>query len=227
MILVFLKDIWTPYHMPELLRKIIDDHSLYAIWKISESVEELRSAIKLGIGEEIIYDSFVAESRQKQWLAYRILIRELLKPDEFPVEYDVSGKPYLAGSDFHISVTHTDDLAAVIISRHARVGIDIEKIRPRIQKVRERFLHPEEESLIGKETELEQLTLAWCAKEALYKLYGRRNLDFRENIRIVLPARAGETFHAEIHFEGKIDEYRLFSEISDGYILVYLVDESI
>jgi 4'-phosphopantetheinyl transferase len=213
--------------MAVLLRKIINDHSLYAIWKISESVEELRSAIKLGVSEEIIYDAFVAESRQKQWLAYRILIRELLKPDEFPVEYDVSGKPYLAGSDFHISVTHTDDLAAVIISRHARVGIDIEKIKPRIQKVRERFLNPEEESLIGKGTELEQLTLAWCAKEALYKLYGKRTLDFRENIRIALPPNAGETFDAEIHFEGKIGKYRLFSEISGGYILVYLVDEPI
>jgi phosphopantetheinyl transferase len=104
--------------MPELLRKIIDDHTLYAIWKISESVEELRSAINLREGEEHLYRSFVAESRQKQWLAYRILIRELLKPDEIPVEYDVSGKPYLAGSDFHISVTHTDELAAVIISRY-------------------------------------------------------------------------------------------------------------
>src|SRR5512138_1292328 len=114
--------------MPELLREIIDDHSLYAIWKITESVEELRSAIKLRESEEELYRSFVAEIRQKQWLAYRILIRELLKPKEFPVEYDVSGKPYLAGSDFHISVTHTDDLAAVIISRNGRVGIDIEKI---------------------------------------------------------------------------------------------------
>lgn len=213
--------------MAELLRNIIDDHTLYAVWKISESAEELRSAIILRESEETLYRSFVAESRKKQWLAYRILVRELLKPDEFPVEYDASGKPFLAGSDFHISVTHTDDLAAVIISRHAKVGIDIERIRPRIEKVRDKFINEEESSLIGKERELEQLTLAWCAKEALYKMYGLRNLDFRGNINIVIPAFAGMKFTAEIRFGGKIDKYDLHSELIGSYILVYLLDTAI
>lgn len=210
--------------MAELLRKIINDHTLYALWKISESVDELRSAISLREGEERLYNTFVAESRQKQWLAYRILIRELLKPDEFPVEYDVSGKPYLAGSDFHISVTHTDDLAAVIISRHARVGIDMEKIKPRIEKVRDKFLNQEEEFLISKDRELEQLTLAWCAKEALYKLFGLKNLDFRENLLVEIPAQAGMTFNALICFGGKKYKYRLHSRLIGSYILVYLLD---
>jgi len=212
--------------MAELLRKIVDEHTLYAIWQISESVDELRSAISLREGEEILYQSFVAESRKKQWLAYRLLIRNLLKPDDFPVEYDQSGKPFLAGSDFHISVTHTEDLAAVIISHHARVGIDIEKIKPRIEKVRDKFLSQEESASVGKERELEQLTIAWCAKEALYKLYGRRNLDFREEIRLGLPAEAGKKFTAEIRFGGKQDKYQLFSEKLDDFILVYLVDTS-
>ena len=213
--------------MAELLRKIIDDHTLYAVWKISESVEELRSAIILRESEETLYHSFVAESRKKQWLAYRTLVRELLKPDEFPVEYDAFGKPFLAGSDFHISVTHTDDLAAVIISRHVKVGIDIERIRPRIEKVRDKFINEEESSLIGKERELEQLTLAWCAKEALYKLYGQRSLDFRENIRLKIPAFAGMKFTAEIRFGGKINKYQMYSELIGSYILVYLLDAPI
>jgi 4'-phosphopantetheinyl transferase len=210
--------------MAELLRKIIDEHTLYAVWQISESVEELRGAIRLREEEEILYQSFVAESRKKQWLAYRILIRTLLKPDDFPVEYDEHGKPFLAGSDFHISVTHTEDLAAVIISHNARVGIDIEKIKPRIEKVRDKFLSPEELSSIGNERELEQLTIAWCAKEALYKLYGVRALDFRENIRLGIPAFAGMTFEAEISFEGKSADFQLYSQKFDDFILVYLVE---
>ena len=213
--------------MSELLRKIIDDRTLYGVWKISESVEELRSAICLREGEEALYNLFVAESRKKQWLAYRLLIRELLEPDEFPVEYDSSGKPFLAGSDFHISVTHTDDLAAVIISGHAKVGIDIEKIRTRIEKVKDKFLNEKESLLIGKDRELEQLTLAWCAKEALYKLHGKRNLDFRENMMVDIPPKAGMKFNGEIIFAGKRDKYQLFSEMIDGYILVYLLDAAI
>jgi len=211
--------------MAEFLRKMIDDHTLYAIWQISESVEDLRASISLREEEEMLYQSFVAESRKKQWLAYRLLIRTLLKPDDFPVEYDEHGKPFLAGSDFHISVTHTEDLAAVIISRNARVGIDIEKIKPRIQKVRDKFLSREELASIGKERELEQLTIAWCAKEALYKLYGVRTLDFRENISLEIPAFAGMTFKAEISFEGKSNDFELNSEKLHDIILVYLVEK--
>jgi len=210
--------------MAELIRKNINEDTLYAIWQITESVEELYPAIKLRENEEILYRSFVAESRKKQWLAYRILIRELLKPVDFPVEYDQTGKPFLTGSGFHISVTHTEDLAAVIISRNASVGIDIEKIKPRIIKVKDKFLHEEELSLINKDDELEQLTLAWCAKEALYKMYGLRNLDFRENIRLEIPVGAGTVFKGFIHVEDIHKEYHLISEKIDGFILVYSID---
>ena len=212
--------------MAELLRKKIDECSLYAIWQITETVDQLRSSIQLRKGEEELYQSFVAESRKKQWLAYRLLIRGLLLPEEFPVEYDPSGKPFLAGSNFHISVTHTDDLAAVIISCHARVGIDMEKIKPRILKVRDKFIHPEESDHIMKERELEQLTLSWCAKEALYKLYGLRNLDFREDIRLEVPPRAGLDFKAEIRVGEQHDRYQLFSEMMGSFILVYVLDST-
>ena len=117
--------------MAEIIRKFIDDTSLYSIWKITESVEELHRSIALKPSEEELYQSFVAESRKKQWLAYRILIRKLLEPQDFPVEYDEAGKPFLAGSHYHISVSHTGNLAAVIISSKGKVGIDLEKIRPR------------------------------------------------------------------------------------------------
>jgi 4'-phosphopantetheinyl transferase len=211
--------------MAELLRKTIDDHSLYAIWQITETAEDLHSALSLGSGEELLYSSFVAESRKKQWLAYRLLLRRLLAPENIEIEYDATGKPFLAGTDMHISVTHTEDLAAVIISRNARVGIDIEKIKPRIEKVRDKFINEDEACFILKETELEQLTLAWCAKEALYKLFGLRNLDFRENMRVEIPAVAGVMFRAQICYGERNYDYRLHSEKLGDFILVYLVEE--
>jgi 4'-phosphopantetheinyl transferase len=210
--------------MAEYLRKTIDEHTVLAIWKISESVMELESFITLREGEKQLYDSFVAESRKKQWLAYRILIRNLLKPGDYAVEYDHSGRPYLAGSGLHISVTHSDDMAAVIISVKTKVGIDIEKIRSRVGRVKERFLSPAEIGSISKEKEYEQLTLAWSAKEALYKLYGRRDLDFRENIRLEIPRCTGQIFRAEIIFEEEKRSYEINNELIDGFILVYVTD---
>lgn len=214
-------------NMGVTFRKKINEDTLYAIWQITESVEELQDAISLREDEKVLYETFVAENRKKQWLAYRLLIRTLLKPEDYPVEYDQSGKPFLAGSDIHISVTHTDDLAAVIMSRSARVGIDMERVRPRVAKVKERFLNPQELDSIGKKDELEQLTLAWCAKEALYKLYGARDLDFRDQIRLALPVPPGSRFNAEINYAGKTDRFTLFSDATGGYMLVYLCESMI
>jgi phosphopantetheinyl transferase len=209
--------------MAEILRKKIDDHSVYAIWHITESVEELEPAISLRKGEAELYETFVAESRKKQWLAWRILVRRLLNPEDFPVEYDLCGKPYLAGSDYHISVTHSDDMAAVIISRR-QAGIDLEKIRARVANVKDRFMSIKELSAISPERELEQMTLVWCAKEALYKFYGQRTLDFREQIHVEIPPRAGLPFSAGITFEDKHSRYRLQSEIVRDFVLVYLLE---
>jgi len=209
--------------MAEILRKKIDEHSVYAIWHITESVEELEPAISLRRIEAELYDSFVAESRKKQWLAWRILVRRLLSPDDFQVEYDSCGKPYLAGSDYHISVTHSDDLAAVIIS-HRKAGIDLERVRPRVAKVKDRFMSEKELSAVRMERELEQMTLTWCAKEALYKFYGQRTLDFREHIHVEIPPRAGLPFSAGIIFEGKQSRYRLQSELIRDFILVYVLE---
>lgn len=210
--------------MAEILRKIIDEHTVYAIWQIKETTDELLAMIVLSDDEAELFNSFVAESRKKQWLAYRILLRSLLEPQNFPVRYDDHGKPYLAGCEYHISVTHTDDMAAVILSRHRKVGIDSEKIKPRIEKVWEKFLNDEEMSAIGQERKLELMTLAWCAKEALYKVYGERSLDFRENMVLSIPDRAGKSFSGEIRVRGNIHKYHLFSEMVNDYILVYLLD---
>ncbi len=210
--------------MAEIIRKFIDESSLYAIWKITESADELYGAIVLKPGEEELYRSFVAESRKKQWLAYRILIRKLLEPKDFPVEYDEVGKPFLAGSHYHISVSHTGDLAAVILSSKGKVGIDLEKIRPRIENVKDKFMNGYELDRLIQGHELEQMTLTWCAKEALYKLYGIRTLDFRQHMTVEVPASAGTNFKARIKFGEKQDDYVLHSDLEGDCVLVYLME---
>jgi phosphopantetheinyl transferase len=209
--------------MPEILRKIIEEQIVLAAWHITESTEQLNSLISLREEEQSLFDQFVAESRKKQWLAYRILIRRLLEPEDFPIEYDQSGKPFLAGSNFHISVTHTDDLAAVIISNKSKAGIDTEKIKPRVRKVMDKFMNEDEVAALRPGHELEQMTLVWCAKEAIYKYFGERSLDFRENIFVEVPIRCGTEFNARVSFKDEHESMRLFSEMVNDCIMVYLI----
>jgi 4'-phosphopantetheinyl transferase len=209
--------------MAEILRKTLGEHSFYAIWKITETVDELLSMINLRENEAQLYSSFVAEVRKKQWLAYRILIRNLLKPEDFPVEYNEAGKPFLAGSDYHISVSHTEDLAGVIISKNGRVGIDLEMVKPRIDKVKEKFMNEHELASLEQGRELEQMTLAWCAKEALYKFCGIRQLVWG-NFFVEIPSEAGLTFYAMVKSENHEDRYLLHSSIIGSCVLVYVME---
>lgn len=211
--------------MGVLYTKVVDGPAEIGVWEIGETVEELYSQVKLSDHEESIFHSFSTESRIKQWLAYRRLIREIISPQEYPVHYDDAGKPYLAGSNWHISVTHTGEFAGVIISKEHKVGIDMERIRPRIDKIKEKFLSEEELSRIPHDQWLEQITLAWCAKETLYKLYGYRNLDFRKNIRVQLPGSENqEFFTGEIMLSSSRFHYDIYFERKDDLFVVWAVD---
>ena len=62
-----------------------------------------------------------------------------------------------------------------------RRGIDIEYRSDRVKRIRSRFLAPEEEQNIDTAHEEEHLLVYWCAKEALYKLAGRKRWIFANN----------------------------------------------
>jgi phosphopantetheinyl transferase len=62
------------------------------------------------------------------------------------------------------------------------VGIDLEQPRPKLLTVMRRVL-TDDEWLDGANNLL-KLCVYWCAKEALYKIYGKRSLVFTEQILI-------------------------------------------
>jgi len=164
-----------------LFEKISSDISMNA-WKLEETIEDLRKNVILDYEEEDYFKSFGNEKRKKQWLGYRILLQHLLETRSLRIRYDDYGKPVLQDSDCRFSVSHSGDYAAAIINRRDDVGIDIEKIRERIERVKERFLSVEELKFINNEYRLEKLHVCWGAKESLYKLHGKPDVDLRTDI---------------------------------------------
>ncbi len=212
--------------MPVIESRIIDDSTLLGVWEITESSDELLSSLTLTKHEQQFFNGFRTDLRKKQWLAYRLLIQKLFPDRNFTVAYDKNGKPYLENSNHHISVTHTGQYAACIISTTKRVGIDIEMVKPRIDKVRHKFLSPSELSHIPEGQKLEILTIYWCAKEALYKLHGKKQLDFIKNIKVpdFTFDNTGE-FEAEITTTGSYGTYRICYELFKETALVYVLDK--
>jgi len=213
--------------MPLTIHKKITDNILLGVWKIEESSGSLLAGIALTGDEEAYYASLKSEIRRAQWLSYRVTVRLLILPDIAEVIYDDFGKPQFKNSAWQLSVSHSGDYAAVIIGKDSRVGIDIEKLKPRIERVVDKFLSDHEISELGIENRLEKLYVHWGAKESLYKLHGKPEIDFRKNI-IIKPfsylCRGIGKCMAILNMDGKSKEYCISYQTIDDYMLVYTIE---
>jgi phosphopantetheinyl transferase len=195
------------------------------IWHITETNSELLSMLSLSSSEMEYFRTFSNENRKCQWLACRAILKQFLAPDSSETGYDGSGKPFLVQQGFHISLSHAGNYAVAICSKHGPAGIDIEQMKGRIERVKARFLREDELAALGSDPRIESLYVYWCGKEALYKLNGQPNLDFRNDIYIhsfdYLCTRKG-TFKASIHSSDFPDPVFLNYEIMEDYMLVYV-----
>ena len=176
-----------------------------AIWHITESSEELYAQLATHRYDAPLADK-KNESRRAEWLAVRLLVKELFG-SECEVAYHPTRRPYLKGSNIHISISHTKGFAAVAYHRDAPIGMDIEYISSRVERIASRFTTPDEASYIDAHDEHARQMyhlINWSAKEALYKLFDSPSLaEFKEAFHIA-PYTLGEcgamdatVFHAE------------------------------
>ena len=121
-----------------------------------------------------------------EWLACRIAMRGLAIQNGLTYKglvKDEYGKPYLIGEiTAHLSISHTGGWAAAVWHRNRPVGIDIEPIRDQFTRVVPRVLS--ESEIAHAAGRPDRLAVYWCAKECLYKLYGKRQLTVREHLHI-------------------------------------------
>lgn len=102
------------------------------------------------------------------------------------IEYDPQGAPIIKNSQYkHISVSHCRDRVAVLLSAR-ECGVDIECRDRRFSAIAERYLSAEE-YLVAERERIDRQTLlsiAWSAKEAVYKLLRREGVDLKRDMRI-------------------------------------------
>ncbi len=167
--------------MPLFYQQNINPTTRAGIWKITE--EEVFFGVGTPLREGITHPH-----KRLQHLAGRYLLPYLF-PD-FPnqeIEIADTRKPFLPGEKYHFSISHCGDYAAAIVSSDLRVGIDIEIFTPRVTKIQHKFLHPDELLLVKQypqEQQIPLLTLLWSVKEAMFKWWGRGEVDFSEVLRI-------------------------------------------
>src|ERR1700712_5566049 len=120
--------------MPLVYQKNINSTTKVGVWHIVEEEDFFLKQVPLQ--REITHPN-----KRLQHLAGRYLLKELY-PD-FPYELiriADTRKPFLENEAYHFSISHSGAYAAVIVSLDHRVGVDVELITGKVDKVKHKFL---------------------------------------------------------------------------------------
>lgn len=189
------------------------------IWKISESYDELLDAITLKPENLKRVLSMKSELHQKGFLSVRHLLAEFGYQDS-DLYYDTNGKPHLKDGK-HISITHSFTFSAVIIS-DVVAGIDVEKQRDKITMIAHKFIDYEFDYLNEDDNDyIKKLTIIWCVKESLYKLFATPGLNFKEHCLVIPFTFEEPSTTAWIDYENKKHGYKINFLEFEGFTCAY------
>lgn len=155
--------------MPKFLHHTFEGGGI-AIWHIEESSEELYALLQTPNYDAQLKTKNNA-TRRAEWLAVRVLLAEVLGRDKI-IAYHATGRPYLTDGSYHISISHTKGYAALAYHRTLSVGVDVEYVSSRVERIAHRFTNSDEELYINKSKESERMMyhlINWSVKETLYK----------------------------------------------------------
>jgi phosphopantetheinyl transferase len=203
------------------IRKL-NDHAFLGLWRITESCEQLAAALVI-MAPALPVPSFKNQKRKSEWLASRLLAYLLLQqftPAYHALVSNEYGKPEFLFAPYRLSISHSGELAAVIISSKQDVGIDLELISSRIKPLGHKFLSDKE--LAGARGNPERLCIYWSAKETLYKMHSKKKLTFKEHLQVdQIPEEATGQVAARVIGEFSTEHFSLHFERIEAYILTY------
>ncbi len=168
--------------MPLVYQHTINSKTKLGLWCIAEPEDFFLA--KVPLKKDVSHPH-----KRLQHLAGRYLLPTLF--EDFPLEeirIADTRKPFLPDEQYHFSISHCGNYAAVIASTEQRVGIDIEIPTDKIFRITHKFLNEEEKMYLNKQMSTRQLlqlsTLLWSGKEAMFKWFGNGGVDFRKHMHI-------------------------------------------
>jgi len=169
----------------------------------------------------------LSEKRLKEVAAQYALIAHLLNGDDFELRYEPSGRPqlWIGERQRKISISHSGDYVAVLLSDSEYYGVDVQIIKKKIKNLAHKFLNENEMNLIQGTSEDELahlLTACWCTKETLYKMYGKGFIDYQNLFTIKnLHTDSSNKIIAEATFDNITHQFQLYVHTTEDFVLVY------
>jgi phosphopantetheinyl transferase len=163
----------------------IDQIELYSsIIYLLEYVDSFDPSLHLDtltVKEKERFLSFKSEKRKREFVATRILKHQLFSYQE--IKYEEHGAPYF-DSKTYISISHGKNIVGIAANEHFQIGFDIEQIREKVLRIAPKFLNSAEKTIFDTSNPTE-ITASWSFKESLYKLAGRKLIDFKKELLLL------------------------------------------
>jgi 4'-phosphopantetheinyl transferase len=164
--------------MPQIFSKISANDFQILVWKIEEPIAFFET-----FPASWSTPSIENPIKKLESVAARYCLHQLSSEfDSLILAQNDRNRPFFEDSNWHISLTHSYPYVAAACSLKNRIGIDLEKPGRNIEKIAPRFLCVAELAKWKDTSNL--LTLAWSAKESIYKAVGKPGLSFQQEIEI-------------------------------------------
>lgn len=197
---------------------------------VSVSLCEIASPIE--ISDAVIYhglhhqaENVRSENRRHEIITEGVMVKELFG-ENVSLAHRESGAPYLVekGEEVgtNISISHCEGLVAVAHCRDQKVGVDVEVVSDRVMRVCDRVLSADEIRFAGSSVVLN--TLAWTAKEALFKLISETGVDFRADLHLDLSSLDGTENEKTYEATAYGRSYRMLSWFENGRCVTVVTD---
>jgi phosphopantetheinyl transferase (holo-ACP synthase) len=167
----------------------------------------------LNAKDQDTFHSFKSDKRKLEFFHLRVLWESFNINES--IFYKPSGKPFL--KEGFLSMTHSHEKVVIAYSSKKNVGVDIEMISDKIEKVKHKFLHPNDNY-----ESLHDLTQLWTIKEAVYKLFDGDNLFFMDNVEVKNIAN----LQAEINYNNLNLKASIDSQMIDNDFIVTIAFKS-
>lgn len=197
-----------------LFSNITNPQFQLAVWRIEEDLSFFEDKFTT-------HPDIKNENKRLQWYATRHLVNQLAGQPVL-ITKDDAGKPLLAGAQ--LSLSHTPEFAAAMLSHSHSVGIDLEMVNPKVERIAYKFLRDDEVAAIHPNEKIEKLILYWSAKEALYKLYGKGEIAFTTQLLIepFTLAQQGELKATITGIEQPLNNLTVHYRFFNDHVLTYI-----
>jgi len=156
-----------------IINEIIDRKDRLAIWHVTEPLDKLTESYfnqSDKAADLTTFSNIKLDKIKKQWLATRLALREISSIDA-DIVYDEHGAPWIEIDDWELSISHSADWVAVLLSKSSLIGVDLQSYNSKITNIAKKFTNTEEYNLWLENGNTDYLHALWTVKESVYKAF--------------------------------------------------------